>query len=111
MKKAKEEIRQWETRNDSLSPFERARQYEVGDIDYIINRWRGVNIQSAKPMSKSFNPEYQVMSPSTFNSLIKMVLTRPSATAEMIMTDALQPDQLKRALPSCLLYTSDAADE
>ena len=29
-----------------------------------------------------------------------MVLNRPSATAEMIMTDALQPDQLKRALPS-----------
>ena len=99
-KQAKEEIRQWEIRNETLSPFDRARQYECGDIDFVINRFRGSGIQNAKPMRRLLHQDYECMSPSTFNELIKRVLNQPSATAEEIMMNALRPEDLKRALPS-----------
>ena len=100
VKLANQEQRHWETRNDCLSPFGRSRQYEIGDIDFIINRWRGSNIQGAKTMAKPFNNGYDCVSPSTINDLIKMIINQPSATAEELMEIALRPDKLERALPS-----------
>ena len=100
VKLANQEQRHWETKNHCWSPFGRSQEYEIGDINFIINRWRGSNIQGAKPMGKPFNDDYECLSPSTILDLIKMIIDQPLATSEELMTNALRPDNLQRALPS-----------
>ena len=88
--------------NDYTSPFKPNEEYECGDLDFICNRFRNHSNLSHGPMMVSNNGQLsssiEILAPSTFNSLIRIMLSRSFEKSEDLILQAL--NDLPNGMPT-----------